>query len=117
MMELDKTAVIARIKADGAIAVIRTATAEQALETTQALIAGGFKSIEITYGVPNAAAVITQLVRQDIPDLLIGAGTVLTPEQVDEAVNAGAQFLVSPCSLPDMIAASIERDVLCIPGA
>src|SRR5947199_10646714 len=103
MTQLDKAAVLARIKSAGAIAVIRTATCEQALDTARAVIAGGFQIVEITYGVPDAAEVIAQLAREDVPDLLIGAGTVLTPEQVHESVNAGAQFLVSPCVLPDVI--------------
>ena len=115
-MSLDKAAVIERIRTARAVAVIRTATAEQALDTAHAVIAGGFELVEITYGVPNAAGVIAQLVNER-PDLSLGAGTVLTVEQVDESVNAGAQFLVSPCSLPEMIAAARERDVVCIPGA
>jgi 2-dehydro-3-deoxyphosphogluconate aldolase / (4S)-4-hydroxy-2-oxoglutarate aldolase len=93
----DKAAVLARIKAAGAIAVIRTATVEQALGTVAAVIAGGFEIIEITYGVPTAPDVIAQLVRQN-KDLLFGAGTVLTAEDVQAAVDAGAQFLVSPAS-------------------
>ena len=54
--QLDRAAVIARIKECGAIAIIRTATTEQALDTVDAVIAGGFKVIEITYGVPNATS-------------------------------------------------------------
>ncbi len=116
MEQLDKAAVLARIKSVGAVAVIRTATVEQAIETARAVIAGGFEIIEITYGVPNAPEVIAGLVRQH-EDLLIGAGTVLTAEDVNLAVNSGAQFLVSPCVLPEMILAAQERDVVCIPGA
>ncbi|MGZ5553087.1 MAG: bifunctional 4-hydroxy-2-oxoglutarate aldolase/2-dehydro-3-deoxy-phosphogluconate aldolase [Chthoniobacterales bacterium] len=116
MQQLDKAAVLARIKTVGAVAVIRTATAEQAIETARAVVAGGFEIIEITYGVPTATEVIAGLVRQH-EDLLIGAGTVLTADDVHAAVNAGAQFLVSPCVLPEMILAAQERDVVCIPGA
>ncbi len=115
-MKLDKAAVLARIKSAGAVAVIRTATAEQAFETAHAVIAGGFEIIEITFGVPTATDVIAGLVRQH-ENLLIGAGTVLTAEDVHAAVNAGAEFLVSPCVLPEMILAAQERDVVCIPGA
>lgn len=115
-MSFDKPAVIERIKTARAIAVIRTATAEQALDTAHAVIEAGLELVEITYGVPNAARVIAQLVTERA-DLSFGAGTVLTAEQVDESVNAGAQFLVSPCSLPEMIAVARERDVVCIPGA
>ena len=115
-MRHDKSAVLARIRSVGAVAVIRTATAEQAINTARAVIAGGFEIIEITFGVPTATDVIAALVRHD-ENLLIGAGTVLTAEDVNFAVDAGAQFLVSPCTLPEMILAAQERDVVCIPGA
>ena len=116
MQRPDKAAVLARINAVGAIAVIRTATVEQALAAAAAVIAGGFEIIEITYGVPTAPEVITALVRQN-RHLLFGAGTVLTAEDAHAAVDAGAQFLVSPCVLPEMIDAAKEREVVCIPGA
>jgi 2-dehydro-3-deoxyphosphogluconate aldolase / (4S)-4-hydroxy-2-oxoglutarate aldolase len=115
-MESGKAAVLERIKAAGAIAIIRTATTEQAFGTAEAVIAAGFQAIEITYGVPNAPLVIERLVRQH-PDLMLGAGTVLTAEQVHESVNVGAQFVVSPCTLPEMIDAATEREVVSIPGA
>jgi 2-dehydro-3-deoxyphosphogluconate aldolase/(4S)-4-hydroxy-2-oxoglutarate aldolase len=116
MERLDKAAVVERIKSAGAVAVIRTATVEQAFETTRAVIAGGFDIVEITFGVPNATEAITRLAQQH-EEVLFGAGTVLTAEDVNAAVNAGAQFLVSPCVLPEMILAAQERDVVCIPGA
>lgn len=116
MQRPDKSAVLARIKAARAIAVIRTATDAQAIETARAAMAGGFEIIEITFGVPHATDVIAALVRQH-PDLLIGAGTVLTAEEVNFAVDAGADFLVSPCTLPEMIIAAQDREVVCIPGA
>jgi len=116
MERLDKAAVVERIKSAGAVAVIRTATDEQAIETARAVIAGGFEIIEITFGVPSAPEVITALATEH-ENVLVGAGTVLTAEDVNAAVNAGAQFLVSPCVLPEMIFAAQEREVACIPGA
>jgi len=117
MHRLDKAGVLARIKEEGAIAILRTSTAEQAIDAAQAVIAGGFRIVEITYGVPTAIDVISRLVTDNPPDLIFGAGTVLTAEQVNESVNAGAQFLVSPCVLPEMIIAGAERDAVTIPGA
>ena len=116
MSDSSKDTVVERIKAARAIAIIRTATDEDALDTARAVIEAGFELVEITYGVPDAARVIARLI-DERPDLCVGAGTVLTAEQVDESVNAGAQFLVSPCALPEMIAAAREREVVCIPGA
>jgi 2-dehydro-3-deoxyphosphogluconate aldolase/(4S)-4-hydroxy-2-oxoglutarate aldolase len=117
MKQLDRPAVLARIKDEGAIAIFRTTTAEQAVRAAEAAIAGGFRVVEITYGVPTAIDVVARLVREHGADILVGAGTVLTRAQVNEAVDAGAQFLVSPSVLPEMIAAGRERDIVTIPGA
>jgi 2-dehydro-3-deoxyphosphogluconate aldolase/(4S)-4-hydroxy-2-oxoglutarate aldolase len=117
MEQLDKAAVVARIKAEGAVAIFRTSNAEQAVAAAEAAIAGGFRVVEITYGVPDAISVIKRLVQDHGNDVLVGAGTVLTAEQVNAAVDAGAQFLVSPCVLPEMIVAGAERDIVTIPGA
>src|ERR1700746_3329301 len=113
----DKAAVVERIKSERAIAVIRTDSMERALRTVEAAIAGGFRAIEITYSFPEAANVITKLAESNENDLLIGAGTILTREQVHEAVGAGARFLVSPCVLPEVIDAAREIRVAMIPGA
>ena len=113
----DKAAVVARIKAEGAVAVIRTDSAERALAIADAVIAGGFRAIEITYSFAAAAEAIAMLDKENENDLLIGAGTILIPEQVREAVEAGARFLVSPCVLPEVIDAARELEVAMLPGA
>jgi 2-dehydro-3-deoxyphosphogluconate aldolase / (4S)-4-hydroxy-2-oxoglutarate aldolase len=112
---LDKAAVVARIKSEGAVAVIRTDSVERALGAAQAAIAGGFRTIEITFSFSDAPAAISKLAENDA--LLIGAGTILTRQQVNEAVEAGARFLVSPCVLPEVIDAARELQVAMIPGA
>ena len=111
----DKAAVLERIKSERAVAVIRTDTVERALRTADAAIAGGFRAIEITFSFAGAAEAIEKLANNR--DLLIGAGTILTREQVHEAVGAGARFLVSPCVLPEVISAARELQVAVIPGA
>src|SRR6266478_6670212 len=100
---LDKTAVIARIKAEGAVAVIRTDSIERALGAANAVIAGGFRAIEITYSFEGATEAISKLAEVNENDLLVGAGTILNCQQVHAAVGAGARFLVSPCVLPEVI--------------
>jgi 2-dehydro-3-deoxyphosphogluconate aldolase/(4S)-4-hydroxy-2-oxoglutarate aldolase len=114
---LDKAAVVARIKAERAIAVIRTDSIERALGAARAVVAGGFRAIEITYSFPGATEAIAKLSEFNDNDLLIGAGTILNRRQVHEAVGAGARFLVSPCVLPDVIDAAHELQVAIIPGA
>jgi 2-dehydro-3-deoxyphosphogluconate aldolase / (4S)-4-hydroxy-2-oxoglutarate aldolase len=112
---LDKAAVVARIKSEGAVAVIRTDSVERALGAARAATAGGFRAIEITFSFSEAWTAISTLAEND--NLLIGAGTILTRKQVDQAVAAGARFLVSPCLLPEVIEAARERKVVIIPGA
>ena len=114
---LDKTAVIALIKAEGTVAVIRTDSIERALGAANAVIAGGFRAIEITYSFNGATEAIAKLSDANENDLLIGAGTILNRGQVREAVGAGARFLVSPCVLPEVIDAARELQVAIIPGA
>jgi 2-dehydro-3-deoxyphosphogluconate aldolase/(4S)-4-hydroxy-2-oxoglutarate aldolase len=115
-MRRSKSSVVARIKELGAVAILRTETTEQALGATKAVIAAGFRIIEITYGVPKATGVISQL-RRENRGLLIGAGTVLTRKQANDAIDAGAEFLVSPCLIPEMIEAGRKRGIAVIPGA
>jgi 2-dehydro-3-deoxyphosphogluconate aldolase/(4S)-4-hydroxy-2-oxoglutarate aldolase len=112
----DKAAVVARIKAERAIAVIRTDSIDSALRAAEAAVSGGFRAIEITYSFWNASDAIAKLTATK-GDLLVGAGTILTREQVHEAVGAGARFLVSPCVLPEVIDAARELQVVVIPGA
>jgi len=112
---VDKAAVVKRIKTERAVAVIRTDSIERALSAADAVIAGGFRVVEITYSFADAARAIAKLAERD--ELLIGAGTILNREQVREAVEAGARFLVSPCVLPEVIDAARELDVAMIPGA
>jgi 2-dehydro-3-deoxyphosphogluconate aldolase/(4S)-4-hydroxy-2-oxoglutarate aldolase len=113
---MPKSAVVARIKELGAVAILRTETTEQAVRTAKAVIAAGFRIVEVTYGVPNTIDVITQLIREN-PELLIGAGTVFTREQANDVIDAGAEFLVSPCVIREMMEIGRERGIATIPGA
>src|ERR1700736_565881 len=113
----DKAAVVARIKAERAIAVIRTDSIDRALAAAQAAVAGGFRAIEITFSFPEASHAIAKLTEINESDLLVGVGTIVNREQVHEAVEAGARFLVSPCVLPEVIDAAQELQVAVIPGA
>ena len=114
---LDKTAVITRIKTEGSVAIIRTDSIERALGAANAVIAGGFRAIEITYSFDGATEAISKLAEVNENDLLVGAGTILNRQQVHAAVGAGARFLVSPCVLPEVIDAAHELQVAIIPGA
>src|SRR5436190_18715892 len=108
---LDKAAVIERIKTERAVAVIRTDSIERAIGAAHAVVDGGFRTIEITFSFPEASKAIAKLAENNEKDLLLGAGTILNREQAQEAVEAGARFLVSPCVLPEVINSARELKV------
>ncbi len=84
-----------RLAEIGVVPVVALPDVECALPLAEALLEGGLACAEITFRTAAAAAALP-LVRQRFPELLLGAGTVLTTEQADMAIDAGAQFVVSP---------------------
>lgn len=108
---------LAQIQAAGIVAVIRLDDFSKAVPLTEALMAGGITAIEFTLTNPDAPNAI-RAVRQAIPSgAMIGAGSVLTPEHVEEVVAAGAQFIVSPVMKPALITASKACNIISIIGA
>lgn len=97
------------------IPVIAIKNADDAVALGKALIDGGMPSAEITFRTPAAGQAIRNL-RAAFPDMLIGAGTVLTTAQVDEAINAGVDFVVSPGLNPTTVRYCQARGVAIIPG-
>lgn len=89
--------IINKLVNSGVISVVRADSPEKALKIVEAVVAGGIKSIELTYSVPKANDVIADLVAQYAgTDMVVGAGTVLDPTSARLAIVAGAQFIVSP---------------------
>ncbi|WP_417730410.1 bifunctional 4-hydroxy-2-oxoglutarate aldolase/2-dehydro-3-deoxy-phosphogluconate aldolase [Rosistilla oblonga] len=84
-----------RIQSCGVVAVIVIDNPQDAVPLAQALLAGGIQAIELTLRTPPAIEAI-RAIAAEVPEVLVGAGTVLTPEQVDEVVDAGAAFAVAP---------------------
>lgn len=81
----------------GVVSVVRAESAEEAIKIAEAVVAGGIKSIELTYSVPHANDVIADLVAvYKGTGVMIGAGTVLEATSARLAIIAGAQFIVSP---------------------
>ncbi|WP_318783215.1 bifunctional 4-hydroxy-2-oxoglutarate aldolase/2-dehydro-3-deoxy-phosphogluconate aldolase [Plantactinospora soyae] len=95
------------------VVVLEDAASAPALAA--ALTAGGLRAIEVTFRTAAAADSIRAM--SDRPDLLVGAGTVLTPAQVDEAADAGARFVVSPGFSPAVVRHCQERGLPVFPGA
>ena len=106
----------------GVVAVIRTPTADLAVSAAVALAAGGVLASEVTFTVPGAADAIDALRRQrdagDLPGgFCLGAGTVVTADQANAAIDAGATYLVCPHLSLDVARVARERGVALLPGA
>ena len=104
---------------DRLVGVIRTATPELAERAARALAEAGVRLVEITLTVPDAIELIAKLANDAAfrdTGAVVGAGTVLSGAQAEEALLAGARFLVSPALIPDMITAARARDAMTMPG-
>ena len=97
-----------------AIPVLRGENADRVLEVAHALFEEGFNCLEVTFTVPNATEVISELA--GLEGVMLGAGTVLTVSQVHAAVSAGAHFLVSPGTGAGLIEAAGEAKTPILPG-
>ena len=101
----------------GLIPILRLQDAEVALAAGQAMAEAGLRAVEVTAGVPDAAGVIAKLAASlDGSLVLLGAGTVLSPGQAKEFVEAGARFLVSPVLDREVIEAAARLGVPHVPA-
>jgi len=103
---MNKSEIIRRLLDPGIIAIIRADSSEQLVEAAGALLAGGVTAMEVTMTTPNALEVITAVTRKFGEAILMGVGTVIDPETARKAVAAGAEFIVTPVTKPDVIAAA-----------
>lgn len=99
----------------GLVPVVKIERADAALPLGKALIEGGLPVAEITFRTAAAEEAIATLTRE-LPDLLVGAGTVLTVDQIKKAVGAGARFIVSPGFNPKVVDYCIEKNIPVTPG-
>jgi 2-dehydro-3-deoxyphosphogluconate aldolase/(4S)-4-hydroxy-2-oxoglutarate aldolase len=112
-----KKSALGVIRDIGVIPVIRTDTAAAALAVVEALASSGLLIAEVTMTVPDAIAVIGQLSKRFGDRVLVGAGTVTDAVTARRAVDAGAEFVVTPCLIPEVIEAARLADVAVLPGA
>ncbi|MCW8133250.1 MAG: bifunctional 4-hydroxy-2-oxoglutarate aldolase/2-dehydro-3-deoxy-phosphogluconate aldolase [Planctomycetota bacterium] len=101
----------------GAVLVVRAESEEDALAGVRAVVEGGIRAIEVTFTVPGAPSVIRALNREMGESILLGAGTVLHPEDAEDAVDAGAKFLVAPNTDERVIGAAKRFNMPILPGA
>jgi 2-dehydro-3-deoxyphosphogluconate aldolase / (4S)-4-hydroxy-2-oxoglutarate aldolase len=104
------------LKKHRAIAVIRSSDKELAREMASAVAAGGIQFIEITWNTHKATELIAEL-RCEFPTFTIGTGTLLHLEQLQQAIDCGAQFLFTPHTDVTMIQAAVHAGVPIVPGA
>lgn len=114
---MNKQAVIEQIIETGIVPVIRASSANEASRIIEAIRAGGINIFEITMTVPGAVGIIEKLANEFGDTALIGAGTVLTPEQAGDCINAGARFVISPALNFETITFCRNLEITIIPGA
>ncbi len=115
MTESPKTA-IDLMKRGPVIPVVVIDRADDAVPLARALLAGGVDTMEITLRTAEALDAIRS-VTKEVPDMAVGAGTIVRPEQAGEAVGAGAAFLVSPGCTPRLLEALFDQAIPFLPGA
>ena len=99
----------------GVIPVVVINKTEDAKPLAKALCEGGLKCAEVTFRT-DAAQEAIRIMSKEFPDMMVGAGTVLTIDQVDRAVSAGAKFIVSPGFDPEIVDYCIDKDIPVVPG-
>ena len=99
----------------GVVPVVVLNDAKDAEPLAKALCDGGLPCAEVTFRTAAAEESIRTMTEK-YPEMLVGAGTVLTTEQVDRAVAAGAKFIVSPGFDPEIVDYCLEKEVLVLPG-
>ncbi|MCY4159820.1 MAG: bifunctional 4-hydroxy-2-oxoglutarate aldolase/2-dehydro-3-deoxy-phosphogluconate aldolase [Bacteroidetes bacterium] len=108
---------VKQIITSGAIAVLRFRKKLPLEQTVDALIRGGVKVLEITLTTPGSLSSIEALQKSHGSEILIGAGSVITEQQVQDVASAGADFVVSPVTKKEVIDSGHVRELPVIPGA
>ena len=112
-----RPAIPAELLESGVVAIARATTAEHIAAAAETIVAEGITCIEIALTTPNAVPAIASLVRRLGEHACVGAGTVLTRSQARACVDVGAQFLVAPSLVPDVVGFCVAAGIACLPGA
>jgi 2-dehydro-3-deoxyphosphogluconate aldolase / (4S)-4-hydroxy-2-oxoglutarate aldolase len=112
-----RSLVVSMLRDVGIIPVIRAPSADAAVAVAEALLQAGLTVAEITMTVPNAIDAIGAVAKRFPGEVLVGAGTVTDADAARRAVDAGAEFIVTPCLVPEVIDAANRADVAVLPGA
>ena len=104
------------LRAAGILPIVTVDSVDQAMAVAEALQKGGLHSIELTLRTPAALPSVSALKRA-FPELVIGAGTVLNPDQLQAAIQAGSDFIVTPGATPSMVRTLAAADLPVVCGA
>ena len=115
MAEHCEAETIRRLLEERIVAVVRLDSQHDGLPVARALVDGGVRVVEITMTTPGAAELIDRI-RADLPAALVGAGSVLTRQDVDRCRDAGAAFLVGPVLDPEVLRHALIRNIPFCPG-
>mgnify|MGYP002627599117 CR=1 FL=1 len=113
--KIEMKAMAERFQKLGVVPVVVLENEKDAVPLAEALVQGGLPCAEVTFRT-EAAEESIRLMTESYPDMFVGAGTVLTVEQVDRAVNAGAKFIVSPGFDPEIVDYCLEKNIPIYPG-
>lgn len=113
---MKKSEVRARIEAVGIIPGVRVEAPDDARFAAEAVYRAGIPIAEITMTVPKAIEVISHLAKK-LPDMVVGAGTVLDVETAQRCIDAGAKFLTSPGLIAKVVEFAVKKDIVVFPGA
>jgi 2-dehydro-3-deoxyphosphogluconate aldolase/(4S)-4-hydroxy-2-oxoglutarate aldolase len=106
---------VGRLRDATAIAIFRMAQADHAVEGISAAVRGGFEAVEITLNTPDATDALAEVAGR--ADALVGAGTVTEPDQVKLAYDSGAEFIVTPIVVPEVVEAAHDLSLPIAVGA
>jgi 2-dehydro-3-deoxyphosphogluconate aldolase/(4S)-4-hydroxy-2-oxoglutarate aldolase len=114
---MKKEEILAELTRLGAVAVIRMSDTEKLKRVSEAIHKGGVSALEITMTTPNALSVIENLSNSMGDDIIVGVGSVLDPQTAISAINAGAQFVVSPVFKLEIVETVKKLGIPVMPGA
>jgi len=114
--------IISAIEKHKVIVIVRGASLEQAVLVAKAVYDGGIRLIEVTFNQKDQSTFLDTVkaikgIKENFPDMFVGAGTVLNKKQVDLAISGGATFIVSPDTDEKVIKYTIKKGLVSLPGA
>lgn len=115
MSTIAETELVERLRAAAIVPIVVLPNIEVAVPMAEALLAGGISCVEITFRTPGAHKAVEQI-RAALPEMLVGAGTILDESQLSEAISAGAEFVVTPGTNAEMVQDCRRRGIPIVPG-